>query len=99
MREQRLDRAVAQFIGGLLEPALDQVAALNRRLEQMRPDIAITTHAALCLESLQQLLNRGVLRRRVFRVELLRQFAHRRSAAVPKDLQDRELWGGDILGG
>src|SRR6476660_231114 len=63
----------------------------------MRPHIAIAPHTILRFQSLQQLLNGGVLRRRILGIKLLGQLAHGGPAAVPQDLQNSELGVGDIL--
>src|SRR5262249_47950617 len=91
-------RAVAQFLGNHLQTPANQFVTLDRRSKRMSTRTRVAVHTALCLQPIEQLLDRGVMRVAAARVKDFCKLANCRRPAIPEQAKHRELGIRNVLG-
>ena len=97
MGEKRRQGTAAEFLGHRPQLPADQLVAVDRRFEHVRPGPAVADDAALALEPFQQLLHGGVLRGGPFGVKNVGKLADGRRPPIPQHLEDRKFGVGYVL--
>jgi hypothetical protein len=89
--QQRRERAVAELVGRVPEPARDQLLALHLRAPDVLAAVGAPRHVALVREPLEQLLHGCVFRGRAAGIEGVGQRANRGRAVVPEHAEHLAL--------
>ena len=97
--QHRHQRAIAEPVGNLLQVVVDQVGTGDDRAEHVRRIRSVADDALLGFQPLEQLLHRGIVGRRLCRVEQPGDLPNRLRPRVPQRFDDGKLGVGeaDIL--
>src|SRR5262245_26223096 len=96
MDEDGRHRAAAELLRRLAEAVADERLPIHRRREDVWPDVTVPHDTAALLESLEELLNRAVLRRLPPRIADVGQLTDGRRAQLPQGLQHGQFGAGDV---
>src|SRR6266540_1699141 len=97
MRQERAQRPVTEVLGEAREAPPEHLLAPDRRLEEVRPRLAVPADEPLLLEPAEEAQDGRGMARASLRVEDAGDFARRSGAGLPEHSEDRELRLGDVL--